>query len=152
MKAERKEREIIVNLSAEEVFRIQDEKTVGDRPSVTMPDAKIDVLPLSMIKKDTLSEEERYASDRLEKGLAAKLEGNIYPNGDLEIFIPKIKIADVRITKARLPRESIKTPLSNKKNRKALLESAIPPDGVKIKFGGSLKVVDLSKYFYRDED
>jgi len=152
MKAERKEREIIVDLSAEEVFRIQDEKTVGDRAGVTMSDAKIDVLPLSMIKKDILSEEERYVPDRLEKGLAAPLEGNLYPNGDLEIFIPKIKLADVNITGARLPRESIKTPMANKKNRKALLKSAIPQDGVKIKFGGSLKVIDLSKYFYRDED
>ena len=141
MEVERKGKQIVVNLTREEVFGLQEGKTIhGGRPGVTMPDAKVEVIPLSAIEPDD-SAKDRYSDDRLEKAIKAPLKGNLFSNGDLQIIVPAIKLTDVRLANARLPRESIETPTSN--DKKGLVEHVIPQDGVRLNFGGSLKIVKV---------
>lgn len=150
MQVERRENQIAVRLSREEVFAVSDGRIIGDRPGVTMPDAKIEVLPLSAIEEDD-SGRNRYASDRLERAIAAPLRGNLFPNGDLQIIVPSVKLSDVRVSQAELSREQIETPLTEQ--GKELLEHVIPEGGVVIYFGGSLREVDVNKFFNeRGED
>jgi len=149
MRAERKEKYIGISLTAEEVYALQSGKTIGDRPSVTMMDAKVEVLPLSAIEEDN-SGKDRYSLDRLEKGISAPLRGMLYPDGDLVIFVPEIKLSDVRIAGAILPREEVKAPSSN--NPEELITHVLPPGGIKLLFGGSLKIIDILSYFYQGEE
>ncbi|GAI42640.1 unnamed protein product, partial [marine sediment metagenome] len=111
MRAEREQNQITISLTAKEVHALQAGKTIIDRPSVTMMDAKVEVSPLSAIEEDN-SGKYRYSLDRLEKGREAPIRGMLYPDGDLVIFIPKIKLSDVRIAQAILPKKKIETPLS----------------------------------------
>lgn len=142
MKAERGERFIVVSLTREEVFSVQAGRTIGDRPGVILPESKIEVLPLSAVEEDN-SLNDRWAIDRLDKGLAAPLKANLFPNGDLQIFVPAIKLADVRISHARLPRESIKTPMTEEKDHKEYVSMTIPEKGVIVNFGGSLRIIEI---------
>ena len=151
MEVEKRKKEIVVNLSREDVFDLQagntiygQNKTHGDRPAVTMPDATVDVFPLSTIEEDN-SLKERYSDDRLEIAEKTPLKGSLWPNGDLQIFVPAIKLTDVRLVGAILPREAIETP--NTENRKGLVEHVIPQGGVRLNFGGSLKTVHIPDYF-----
>lgn len=145
MKVERNEREIIVDLSAEEVSALQARKTVGDRPGITCPDAKIEVLPLGAIEPDG-SLEDRYTPNRFEKGLATPLKGELFPNGDLRIIVPAIKLSDVRIGGARLPREAIKTPMTG--DNEEYVSLFIPEQGIRLRFGGSLQIIDVFSDYY----
>jgi hypothetical protein len=77
MRAERREDHIAVHLTPEEVEAIMAGRIVGDRPSVTMADAKIEVLPLGAIEKDD-SVGDRYSADRLERAMAAPLRGILF--------------------------------------------------------------------------
>ena len=45
MRTERNEKSIDIYLTAKEVNAIQEGQTISDRPGVTMPDAKVEVLP-----------------------------------------------------------------------------------------------------------
>jgi hypothetical protein len=147
MEIEKTPREIIFNLTREEVFSLQAGKTVyGGRPGIILPDAKADVSPLSMINPfDSITDKERFADDRLEKVTKAPLSGNLWSNGDLEIFVPAIKLTDVRLASARLPKKDVKTPEGE--NMKTFVERVIPEDGIRLNFGGSLKTVNVSDFF-----
>lgn len=142
MEAERTGKAIIVHLSQEEVFAIQAGNVIGDRPGVTIPDAKIQVFPLSAIEPDD-SLEDKWVTDRVEKGLKVPIRGRLDTDGDLSVFIPALKLSDVRISSGSIARESIETPGVEGKDRKRLLHHAIPENGVIVKFGGSLRVIDI---------
>jgi len=144
MRAERNEKSIGIYLTAKEVNAIQEGQTIGDRPGVTMPDAKVEVLPLSAFEPDD-SLKDRYSNDRLAKGLSAPLRGNLFGNGDLQVIIPAIALADVRISGVHLPRKAIKAPLVEDGDK--LVEQVIPKGGVLVLFGGSLQVIDINNYY-----
>jgi|WetSurMetagenome_2_1015567.scaffolds.fasta_scaffold247923_2 hypothetical protein len=145
MEVEKRRREIVVSLTREDVFDLQSGNTIhGDRPAVTMPDAKIEVTPLSAIEPDD-SLRDMWNPDRLEKAQEALLKVYLWSDGDLQIFVPAIKLTDVRIAGATLPRESIKTP--GTKNGKALVRHVIPTDGVRLNFGGTLKTINIPSFF-----
>jgi len=146
MRAEREENQIAIHLTQKEVEVIIAGRTVGDRPGVTMPDAKVEVLPLSAIEKDD-SVGDRYSADRLERARAAALRGILFPNGDLQVIVPAVKLIDVRVAEARLPREGLETPLT--KQGSELVNHVIPEKGVVVYFGGSLQVLDVDNFFYR---
>lgn len=144
MEVEKRGREIIVNLSQEEVFHLQAGKTIGDRPGVTMPGAKVEILPLSAIEPDD-SLKDKWTNDRLSIATETPLRGNLFPNGDLQIIVPAIKLIDVRLGSARLPRESIETPITE--SRKGLVEHVIPQEGIRLNFGGSLQHVNIPDFY-----
>ncbi|MBI4089346.1 MAG: hypothetical protein HY424_01405 [Candidatus Levybacteria bacterium] len=147
MEVEKREKEIIINLTQEEIFELQRGKTIhGGRPAVTMPDAKVDVLPLRAIDpNDSLSEKDRWADDRLEKARKAPLKALLFSDGDLQIFVPAIKLTDVRVASARLSRKSIETP--GTKDREGLVKHVIPQEGIRLNFGGSLRHVHIPDFF-----
>jgi len=147
MKAERAGSVIVVHLSQEETFRIQADNVVSDRPGITMPDAKINVWPLSAIEPDD-SLKDKWELDRMQKGLSAPLKGRIYTDGDLSIFVPAIKLSDVRISGGSIARESIETPGTKDEDRERFLHHAILKKGVIVKFGGSLKVISVGPAAY----
>ena len=150
MKTEIKHKAIVVSLSQEETFKLQAGATISDRPGVTMPDAKITVWPLSAIEHDD-SLKDQWSLDRLEKGSKASLKGRLDTDGDLSVFVPAIKLSDVRISLANLPREKIKTPGVEGEDRETVLAHQIPEHGVIVNFGGSLKEVDANTFFYKEE-
>jgi hypothetical protein len=147
MEVEKTPREIIFNLTREEIFSLQAGKTVyGGRPGVILPDAKADVSPLSIINPfDRVTDKERFANDRLKKATEAPLSGYLWSNGDLEIFVPAIKLTDVRLASARLPKKGIITPEGE--GLKIFVERVIPEEGIKLNFGGSLKTVHVLDFF-----
>ncbi len=147
MKAERTPQAIIVSLSSEEVFAVRAGRVVGDRPGVTLPEAKISVWPLSAIEPDN-SSKDHWSIDRLERGLAAPLRARLDTDGDLSVFVPAIKLSDVRITDGRLSRELIETPDLKGEDREKFLSGAIPEKGIIVNFGGSLKKVNIGSYCY----
>ena len=144
---ERKGDRIDIRLTAEEVYRIQSGGTIGDRPfsSVTMPDAKVEVLPLSRIDPFDDSLKDKWSFERLDKAKKAPLKGFVWPDGDLQIFVPAIKLTDVRLASARLPRESLIAP--GTEDKKSLIEHVIPQDGIRLNFGGSLKTINIPDFF-----
>lgn len=144
MKTEKTEQNISIYLTAEEVYRLQEGFVVGERLGATYPDAKVEVLPLSAVGEDD-SLKDKYADNRLQKGLAAQLKGTLYANGDLQLIVPAIKLTDVRINTAHLRREAILTPLAG--NGQELIQHVIPEGGVVIHFGGSLEIVDVNSYY-----
>lgn len=148
MKAEKREQFIVVSLSREEIFSVQAGRTIGDRPRAILPDSKIEVAPLSAVQEDN-SLENQWSLDRLEQGIKAPLKGNLFPNGDLQILVPAIKLSDVRISHARLPRGDIATPMTDEKDRTEYLSKTIPEKGVIVVFGGSLRVVDVNASFIK---
>lgn len=145
MHAEKTENRIAVHLTADEVFTVQAGRIVGGRTGVTLPDAKIEVLPLSAFQEDR-STEDRYENDRLEKGLAATVAGYLYSNGDLQIVIPGIALTDVRIWELKLPREAINFDEAQETDRR-MVESFIPQEGVIVHLGGSLQKVNVDDHF-----
>lgn len=147
MKAEIIGQAIIVDLSSEEVFKVQAGGNIGDRSGVTLPDAKINVWPLSAIEPDN-SLKDHWSMDRLEIGLKAPFRGRLDTDGDLSIFVPAIKLSDVRIAKAHLPRKSIETPSLKGEDRETFLSSVIPKKGVIVNFGGSLRKIDTDSCYY----
>ena len=151
MKTEKTPKIIVVSLSQEEVFKIQAGNVVSDRPGITMPDAKINVWPLSDIEPDD-SLKDRWSDDRLEKGLRAPLRGRMDTDGDLSVFVPAIKLSDVRISFASLPREAIIMPGTRDEDKKEFLKKAIPEKGVIVAFGGSLRIVDVNAEYYKEKE
>ena len=151
MKAERTQRAITVHLSADEIFELQAGKNIGGRFGATLPDAKINVWPLSAIEPDD-SLKDRWSDDRLEKGLRAPLRGRMDTDGDLSVFVPAIKLSDVRISFASLPREAIIMPGTRDEDKKEFLKKAIPEKGVIVVFGGSLQVVNVNATYYQEEE
>ena len=151
MKTEKTPKIIVVSLSQEEVFKIQAGNVVSDRPGITMPDAKINVWPLSAIEPDD-SLKDRWSDDRLEKGLRAPLRGRMDTDGDLSVFVPAIKLSDVRISFASLPREAIIMPGTRNEDKKEFLKKAIPEKGVIVAFGGSLRIVDVNAEYYKEKE
>jgi hypothetical protein len=141
-KVEKREEQIVINLIREDVFTLQSGKIVHEgRTGVITPDATIDIMPLSVIDpSDDSLEGVLYTDNRLEKAMKAPLRAVIFPNEDLQVFIPAIKLTDVRLTDAELPKESVETPIAE--DRDALL-NAIPKKGIKINFVNSLKSVKL---------
>ncbi len=146
MKAERTPQAIVIRLSEEETFRVKAGNVVGDRPGITLPDAKINVWPLSAIEPDD-SLQDQWSLDRLEKGLSVPLKGRIDTDGDLSIFVPAITLSDVRISGRSIARESIETPGTRDEDREEYLSKTIPEKGVIVVFGGSLRVVDINASF-----
>lgn len=140
MEVEKRGRQIVVNLSAKEVFALQDGRTIGDRPGVTIENAKVEVIPLSAIEPTDESLKDQWSINRLELARKAYLKGELLGNGDLRIIVPGIKLSDVRLGIARLPRKFIDAPSD-------LLEHIIPKKGILLKFGGSLQVVDVPSFF-----
>lgn len=147
MRTERTGERIVVHLSQEEVFRAQDGDVVSDRPGVTLPDAKIHLWPLSAIQPDD-SSRDKWSVDRQEKGLKAPLKARLDTDGDLSIFVPAIKLSDVRISGASIARDSIETPGVQGEAREKFLRHAIPKEGVIVNFGGSLKVIEIGPAAY----
>ena len=135
MRVEADTRQIMVNLTGEEVITVQEGGAVGER---RLGGLKVEIYPLSAIQEDDF-QEHRYDADRLEQGRAAALKGVLSEDGDLSVYVPGIKMCDVRITSARLPRGSIEV---QGQTTDSLL-ATIPPSGVLINFGGSLEIVDL---------
>ena len=153
MEVERKGKEIVANLTREDVFDLQAGKTIygknkthGDRPAVTMPDANFEVLPLSYIELDD-SLKDKWAIDRLKKAKEAQLKAYLFSNGDLQVFIPAITLSDVRLENITLFRESIETP--GTEDGKSLVEHVIPKEGIRLNFVGSLKILNIPDFFYR---
>jgi hypothetical protein len=150
MEVEKRGKEIVVNLTQEDVSSLQAGETIhgtnihGGRPAVTMPDAKVDVLPLNTIEPDD-SLKDKWTDDRLEKATEASLRTFLSSDGDLQIFVPAIKLTDVRLGDAKLPRGSIETPTT--KSGKALVKHVIPQGGIRLIFGGSLKTVNIPDFF-----
>jgi len=144
MDAERKEDGIHVYLTAEEVLAVQQGKSVGTRAPVIMSDAKVVVCPMKEIREDE-SGRYRYALDRQKRALTALLEGILDTSGDLSVYVPKIALCDVRVPGKILPKEAI-TIFSSPKEASEL-RKLIPEEGVKLHFGGSLKVVDVYPSF-----
>ncbi len=151
MKAEKREQFIIVSLSQEETFSVQAGNVVSDRPGITFPDAKINVWSLNAIEPDD-SLKDQWELDRLEKGLSAQLKGRLDTDGDLSIFVPAIKLGDVRISGSSIARELIETPGTKDEDRERFLHHAIPAKGVIVAFGGSLRVVDVNAAYYEAEE
>lgn len=149
MKAERARNRIAIHLTAEEVYAVQAGRRVGDRVGATVPDATVEVLPLSFFGQDE-SGEHRYSDDRLARGLEAPIRGNLFSNGDLQVIVPDIALCDVRISHVKLPRDKIETPGSQERDID-LIRHQIPEQGVIVYLGGSLKVVDVDSY-YREVD
>lgn len=151
MDVERKNGKIAVSLTADEVHDLQAGRMIGTRSHIIVPDAKVEVFPLSSIDVDE-SGRDRYAIDRLTKAKAASLKGHITPNGDLQIFVPEIVISDVRVAYAEISRDQFDTPLSKNEQAAEDLKRNIPDKGVRVNFGGSLKVIDIDQFTYSDEE
>lgn len=137
MKSEKTGNTLTVHLSQDEIFRLQAGNVVSDRPGVTLPDAKIHVWPLSAREPDD-SLKDQWSMDRLEKGLSAPLKARLDTDGDLSVFIPAIKLGDVRISGASIARDSIETPGVKDEVREKFLRHVIPDKGLIVNFGGSL--------------
>ncbi len=147
MKTEKSGDTLTINLSQDEVFRIQAGDVVTDRPGVTMPDAKIHVWPLSVIDSDD-SLKDKWSVDRLEKGLSTPLKARLDTDGNLSVFVPAIKLSDVRISGANIARDLIQTPGVKDGDRERFLHHVIPTKGVIVNFGGSLKVIEIGPTAY----
>lgn len=139
MRGERGQNNISIYLTADEVYRLQDDYTVGERLGVIHPDAKIEILPLSAVEEDD-SLWDKWSDDRLTMAQAAELKGNLFLNGDLQVIVPAISLSDVRVACLQLPRESISSPVPE---NEAYLQEIIPNEGVTLHLGGSLKIVDV---------
>lgn len=142
MKSEKTGHALTIHLSQDEVFELQAGNVVGDRPGVTIPDAKVNVLPLSAKEPDN-SLEDQWSIDRREKGLSAPLKARLDTDGDLAVFVPAIKLSDVRISGASIARDLIETPGVKDEAREKFLRHAIPDKGVIVSFSGSLKVIEI---------
>ena len=140
MRSERNEQSIAVYLTAEEVFCLQAGQTVGERLGVTVPESKVEVLPLCAVEEDDSLKDKRWSDDRLNVGQKALLRGRLYTNGDLQVIVSAITLNDVRIRAAHLPREKIETPMTDDRG---FLTHVIPEGGVIVHLGGSLQIVDL---------
>lgn len=146
MRGERYQNSISVYLSAEEVYKLQDGRIVGERLGVIHPDAKVEVLPLDAVEEDD-SLKDKWSDDRLTKAQAAELKGNIFSNGDLQVIVPAISLSDVRVVSLYLPRERISSPFPE---NKTYLNQLIPDKGVIVYLGGSLRIVDVGGESYRE--
>lgn len=146
MEVERRDNHIFVSLSSEEVFSLQDGHTIYGKPGIT-PDAKVEVLPLSAIEPDK-SLEDRYSLDRLEKARASQLKAHLLPSEDLQIFVPAIKLTDVRVAGGMLLKEQIETPLAGTRNDEQV-NHVIPEKGIVLTFGGSLRTIKPMHEFYQ---
>lgn len=144
MEVEKRNEQIVINLTRDEVLRLQAGKAVyGDRPGVTMMDAKVDVFPMKVIDPND-SEGDRYSDNRLERAIKSSLRATLASDGDIQLFVPIAKLIDVRLTHSVLPKESIETPITN--DRQDLL-GVIPEGGIRLNFGGSLKFVHIPHFF-----
>ena len=143
MYGERNDNSINIFLSRKEVFQVMDGKTVGERLGLTYPDAKVEVIPLSMREDDT-SKMYRYSEDRLERAQSTLGKAFYSTNGDLLFYLPDITLRDVRLTGVTFPRESI-SPLTTDQSN--IRDTIIPQRGVRLLFGGSLLTVDIPQYF-----
>lgn len=143
MKGEKDQNNLSIYLTVEEVYRLQDGHIVGDRLGITHPDSKVEVLPLSAVEPDD-SLKDKWSDVRLTKAQTTELKGNLFSNGDLQVIVPAISLSDVRVASLQLPRERIST------ENEAYLTQMIPEDGVIVRLGGSLKVVDVYKESYRE--
>jgi hypothetical protein len=151
MEVEKREKQIVATLTREDVFALQAGETIfgensehGDRPAVTMSDAIFEIAPLSELEPDD-SLKDKWAGDRLEKAAEAQSKAHLYSNGDVKIFVPAITLSDCRLGSIKIPRESIET--LETKNGKKLVRHVIPVGGIRLNFGGSLKVVHIPSYF-----
>jgi len=141
MKGERGQNKISIYLTADEVFRLQDGHTIGERLGITHSDSKVEILPLSAVEKDD-SLRDNWSDDRLTKVQTAELRGNLFTNGDLQVIVPAISLSDVRVASLLLPRERITAPMSE---NEAYLTQMVPEGGVAVYLGGSLRIVDVYK-------
>lgn len=151
MDVERKNGKISVSLTADEVHGLWSGRMIGTRSHVIVPDAKVEIFPLSSISIDE-SGKDKHAIDRFSKALAAPLKGHITPNGDIQIFVPEVVISDVRVAYADISRDQFDTPLSRNGQDAEDLKRNIPDKGVRVNFGGSLKIVDIGQITHSDEE
>lgn len=143
MEVEKRKKEIVINLTRDDVFDLQKGNIIGDRYGITLPDANVEILPLNYSEPDE-SLIDQWSTDRLEIAEETPLKGILYSDGDLQVMVPAIKLTDCRIAKATLSREAIKTP--SVKDRK-FKRHMIPPHGVIVNFTGSVQNINIPSYF-----
>lgn len=146
MKGERGQNIISIYLTADEVYRLQDGHTVGERLGVTHPDSKVEVLPLSATEEDD-SLKDQWSDDRLTRAQTAELKGNLFFNGDIQVIVPAISLSDVRVASLHLPRERVSIQMPE---NEAYLTQMVPEGGVTVHLGGSLRVIDVYKELYSE--
>ncbi len=139
MKAERSESQLTVSLTSDEIRAVQAGRTVGDRSNVILMDAKIEILPLGAIEPDD-SAQYRFSDERLEMARTTPVKGKLFPNGDLQIFLPNIVLADVRVAERVVAKKDIQDQMQQGQ----IVDLWIPENGVRVAFGGSLKVIDIT--------
>ena len=141
MEIEKGKHQIVVKLTAEEVFRIQDRGRVGDRGGL-IPDSKIEITHLANIENDPTMEA-RFADDRFEQASTVPLKAHLFPNEDLTIYLPDVTLRDVWVSERTLKPDEIETVNGAPKEMMQL----VPRDGVRILFGGSMQAVDIPSTF-----
>lgn len=132
-----------VFLTPKETLGLLGGRSVGDR---LLGEAKVEVWPLSAIEEDPTTGD-KWAQDRLTKGLTVPVRGIVFSNGDVQVILPNVVLQDVRVTDRLVPREKFEAPLSP--NPEELIRQTIPPGGVRVFFGGSLKIIDIPREFER---
>ena len=133
---------IEITLTRDEVYALQDGQVVGTRPQEIAPDAKVEVLPLSALEPDN-SLEHKWGHDRFSRGSELPVRAFLEADGDLHCFIPALKLSDVRITGAHIPRETIEA--RNTEHKQEVIERMVPSGGITLKFGGSVEIIDVSR-------
>lgn len=134
MDIERKANQLVISLSNDEVFRVMDGNTIGERRGL-LPDSKVEILPLSDIMPDD-SDKDRWTDERLKKAQTTPLYGRVLSNQDLQIGVPQIVLRDVRVIGRRIGKEELEVLDEG-------FRETIPNEGIQINFGGSLKIIDL---------
>lgn len=130
----------VISLSDQEVLDLKEGQRQGTRSNVLMPDAKIEVFPLSAIEEDKSGEYE-WNLDRRERAEAAHARAQFDTTGDLRLFVPYLKLTDLRVPGFTLRPEQVEI---TEPNYAEELRRLIPPEGIVVGFGGgvvSYKVV-----------
>jgi hypothetical protein len=144
MRAEKRCSSLSISLSSQEVEILLADKIVGERVGITTPDAKVEIIPLSLRGEDP-TKAYQFAEDRLQRAIDAVLQGEISGNGDLSIIVPFIALSDCRVSRLYLPFHSIMAPtIANPSN---YIASLIPKGGVYLLLGGSLQTVNVDDYY-----
>lgn len=127
------ERALIIDITEVEVFSLIDGHLGGDRRNPYGLGSKINLRPSS---KD------------FEAGLRAEHTLEVSGDNDIDIYIDERRLRDVRIVGLRFPKEAI---MGNAgEDHLEHFRSILPVDGVTVRFGGSLAVVNAYDYFVEE--
>lgn len=141
MEIVRNENQLVIKLTSDEVDRVASGSIIGDRGGL-LPDSKVEVSPLFVREKDD-SNQHRWNDNRLELASKMPLLTRIFPNQDLQICIPDLVLSDVRVTGRTIPLSAIELP-------DEAMREFLPQEGVRLEFGGSLKLINTPDSFYED--